>query len=63
MQAVVCPVCSMELGESEDEGDPGLICDCCGAVFDVEPVEDLTEMYGQREEAERDRWIPDRKPH
>lgn len=62
MQSVVCPSCSAELGEAEDEGDWSVSCPFCGEVFDVDAVEDLAEMYRRHEEEDRERWIPDRQP-
>lgn len=63
MQTVICPNCDTEIGEAEDEGDPAVGCPYCGCVFEVDPIEDVAEMYRRQEEEDRDRWIPDRVPH
>lgn len=60
MQSVDCPNCGWGLGEYEDDGQVAVYCDACGAVFDVDAVEDVAEMYARQEEEERERWIPER---
>lgn len=63
MQDVICWTCGAELGEAESDEWDALFCPFCGAWVEIEPEEDLAEMYARQEAEDRERWILDRKPH